>query len=157
MHYEINMQSVMVNSSFLSKNNLNFAENLKYCPDYNLFMEISSRSKIGVLKDFLVKYRVSDNSLSRSTLDIVSTEIKFTLDNILPMQPELRLQLSREFNIAYKKLHYYDAIAAIYKDDRNLARKKLKPIIYSRIIYFVIYLVLFIPLPKKIFLKALGR
>ena len=72
-----------IHAGFINdKNNLNFAENLKYCPDYNLFMEISSRSKIGVLKDFLVKYRVSDNSLSRSTLDIVSTEIKFTLDNI---------------------------------------------------------------------------
>jgi len=84
-HYEINMQSVMIKREILVSDGLGFEESMKYCPDYNLFMEIASRYSVGVIKDHVVKYRVVSDSLSRQTVDIAPSEIRFSLDRILPI------------------------------------------------------------------------
>ncbi|MDC0229381.1 glycosyltransferase family 2 protein [Deltaproteobacteria bacterium] len=156
-HYEINMQSVMLLRSVLEEEKLSFTTELKYCPDHNLFMEVVSRYCVGVLKDFIVKYRVQDDSLSKKTLDIAASEVQFTLDKISQRDPKLKQEFAREFDQAYKKLHYYDAIAAIYKNDRKQARMVLQPIISTKIQYFILYLLLFLPFSKKKILKILGR
>lgn len=156
-HYEINMQSVMLCHSVLIEEQLGFSTQLKYCPDHNLFLLIAADYPVAVIQDFLVKYRVVDDSLSRRTVDIAAEEVKFTLDKIANSKPELKQQFAAEFNRAYKKLHYYDAVAAIYKNDRKLARHRLKKVITSKLEYLVLYLLLFLPLSNQQILKLLGR
>jgi len=156
-HYEINMQSVLLNQNILQKYDLTFATNMKYCPDHNLFMQIASLYPVGVVADFIVSYRVLDDSLSKKTIDIASTEVQFTLDKILKDTPNLWHEYHKEFDQAYKKLHFYDAVAAIYKNDRKLARQKLKSVIGSKVEYLILYLLLFSPLSNKRILKILGR
>ena len=156
-HYEISMQSVMLRHSILIEEQLSFSTELKYCPDHNLFMEIASRFPIGVLQDFIIKYRLLEDSLSKKTLDIVSTEVRFTLDNIVERAPELRKEFDKEFESAYNKLHYYDAVAAIHNNNRKLARSKLWKVIETRVEYFLLYLLLLVPLSNQKILKLLGR
>ena len=156
-HYEINMQSVMLRYSVLAAENLSFSAKLKYCPDYKLFMEIASIYSIGVLKDFVVKTRIHDDSLSKKTVSIASSEIKLTLDNILAKTPEMRHNFSKEFDSAYNKLHFYDALSAIYLNDRRLARQYLKPVINSKLQYLLVYLLLLLPVSNQKILKYLGR
>ena len=50
-------------------------------------MNICVVSTIGVIRDFIVKYRIVENSLSRKTVDLVSDEMKFTLDQIAEYLP----------------------------------------------------------------------
>ena len=90
-------------------------------------------------------------------MDIVASELQFTLDKIVERDPELKQEFAKEFDWAYKKLHYYDAVAAIYKNDRKQARKELQPVISSKIEYLLLYLLLFLPLSKQKILKILGR
>jgi glycosyltransferase involved in cell wall biosynthesis len=156
-HYEINMQSVMLRRSILIEEQLSFATELKYCPDHNLFMEISSRFPVGVLQDFIIKYRLLEDSLSRKTVDIVSTELRFTFDNILERAPELRKEFAKEFESAYNKLHYYDAVAAIYNNDRKQARTEIWSVIETKVEYFFVYLLLLLPLSNQRILKFLSR
>ena len=52
------MQSVILRQSYLIDNELNFNTNMSYCPDHNLFMNIASSNEVGVLQDYLVKYRL---------------------------------------------------------------------------------------------------
>jgi len=155
--YEINMQSVVVRREILLDENLSFERKLKYSPDYDFFMEIVSRYSVGVIHDYIVKYRILDNSLSKKSLDIASSEIKFTLDRISEQMPGLRKKFVKEFDSAYKKLNYYDAVAAVYRDNRKQARKKLWPIINSRIEYLIFYILLLLPVSNYLVLKILGR
>ena len=155
--YEINMQSVLIRKSFFEDSRLGFAANLKYCPDYNLFMNICAMSSVGVIRDFLVRYRIVENSLSRKTVDLVSEEMKFTLDGISENNPELRTKYADEFLVAYQKLHYYDAVAALYHGDKKQARVHLKPIVLKRFSYFVLNLLLLLPFPPRKILRILGR
>ena len=156
-HYEINMQSVMLRSSILIEEQLSFATELKYCPDHNLFMEIASRFPVGVLQDFIIKYRLLEDSLSKKTLDIVSTEVRFTLDNIVERAPELRKEFDKEFESAYNKLHFYDAVAAIHNNNRKLARSEIWNVIETKVEYFLLYLLLLLPLSNQRILKFLNR
>jgi glycosyltransferase involved in cell wall biosynthesis len=156
-HYEINMQSVMIRSSILTNNQLSFMTNLKYCPDHNLFMEIASRYHVAVVQDFIVKYRKRGDSLSVSSVEIAPSEIQFTLENIEERCPKLKQEFAKEFDHAFKKLNYYYAVAAIYKNDKLQARKELLPVLSSKIQYLILYLLLFLPLSNQNILKILGR
>jgi glycosyltransferase involved in cell wall biosynthesis len=156
-HYEIIMPSVMIRYDILSLEGLNFETSLRYCPDHNLFMEIASRYPVGVSREFIVKYRILDDSLSKQTTDIASSEIRFTLDKIAKQSPKLKTKFSEEFNNAYDKLRYYDAIANIYNNNRMQAREYLRPIIKNKFTYLIIYFLLCVPFPNRFLLKILGR
>jgi glycosyltransferase involved in cell wall biosynthesis len=156
-HYEINMQSVMVRRDLLVEAQLNFAPHLKYCPDHNLFMRIAAYHPVGVISDYIVQYRILDDSLSKKTIDIAASEVQFTLDQISSNSTKLKQKFAEEFDQAYKKLHYYDAVAAIYRNDRKQARQELQSIISSKIEYILLYFLLFLPVSNQKILKILGR
>jgi glycosyltransferase involved in cell wall biosynthesis len=156
-HYEINMQTVMIKNDFIIKNHLSFNTEMSYCPDHNLFMTIASMTEVGVISDFIAKYRVVRDSLSKKTIELASDEYKFTIDEIAKRNPALRQKLSIDFDSAYNKAKYYEIISDIYNNEKTKARYKLRPISTLKIEYFLLYLILFIPLPNKLILKLLGR
>jgi glycosyltransferase involved in cell wall biosynthesis len=148
-HYEINMQTVMLRHSFLFEECLSFDINLKRCTDYDLFMEIASLCPVGVLDDILVKYRIVHYSLSQKTNDIASSELKFALDRIIIRKPDLALKYASEFDAAYKKLQYYDAIASLYRNDKKQARLFMRQIIRYKFEYLALYFMLFLPISSS--------
>jgi glycosyltransferase involved in cell wall biosynthesis len=156
-HYEIIMASVMIRSVILDESGFEFSEDLKYCPDYNLFMKIASSYSIGVISKSLVKYRKMSSSLSTQSIDIASSENRYTLDYIFAKNPELRNRFKKEANKAYDKLYFYDAVAFIYKKNRASSRKIINKIKFRRWQYLVLYLLLFFPFPAKLILKILRR
>ena len=155
--YEINMQTIMLKRDFVVSNQLSFNTNMSYCPDHNLFMIIASKVDVGVITDVVAKYRVVSNSLSKKTIDIAPQEYRLTLDEISKSNPTLRQQLSNDFDFAYNKAKYYEIVADIYNNKKKQARYKLRTIFTSKIEYFLLYLLLLMPIPNKLILKLLGR
>lgn len=155
--YEINMQTVMLKRDFVVSNHLSFNANMSYCPDHNLFMIIASKVDVGVITDVVAKYRIVSNSLSKKTIDIAPQEYRLTLDEISKNDPILRQKLSNDFDCAYNKARYYEIVADIYNNNKDQARYKLKTIFNSKIEYFLLYLLLFMPISNKLILKLLGR
>ena len=156
-HYEINMQTVMLKREFLDSNQLSFNTNMSYCPDHNLFMIIASMTDVGVITNVIAKYRIVGNSLSKKTINIAPQEYRLTLDEISKGNPLLRQQLFSDFNCAYNKAKYYEIVADIYNNNKEQARSKLRAIHTSKIEYFLLYLLLFMPISNKFILKLLGR
>lgn len=156
-HYEINMQSVIFDKSILSGKELSFDVSLKYSPDYNLFMQISAKHLIGVIKEPLVQYRVLSKSLSSETIDLVAPEYKYTLDILSREFPYLATKFHTKFQSAYSKIKFYESVTFIRKSRFVDARLALKPIMFSRWEYFVLYFILFLPLPNSFFLRILKR
>jgi glycosyltransferase involved in cell wall biosynthesis len=154
-HYEINMHSVMIDREFEFE--FEFDKKMKYCPDYNLFMKIASQFKVGVLSDFIGEYRKVSNSLSSTTLELVSLEIKESLDEVLSQNKRLQLAFPKEVDIAYSKLQFYDAVSFIDQNQFAKARVTLFPIILKDYRYFVIYILLFLPLSSHFLLRVLNR
>ncbi len=157
VHYEIKIQSVMLRHSILLENQLEFSDTMKFCPDYNLFMEIASRYPVAVISDFIVKYRIHKHSLSKKTIHLVPYEVRFTLDRILNKMPGLRFKFSTEFTQAYAKVKYYKSVSFMANGDRYYAIKSLKSICFVRYEYFILLTLLLLLVPLKLILKILKR
>lgn len=156
-HYEINMQTVMLRRGFVINNQLHFNDGLSYCPDYHLFMTIASKADVGVIIDIIAKYRIVSNSLSKKTINIAGSEVKFTLDELLENTPILQKNFPKGFFYAYAKARYYEIIKNIIDGNRYYAIYLLKSICFVRYEYSVIMILLIMHVPLKIILKVLNR
>lgn len=155
--YEINMQTVMLEKSLLHEMDLQFEPKLRYSPDYDLFMRVASFMPCGVVNEYLAKYRVCDNSLSKKTLHLVSDEQNFTLGNIVEKNPNLLNKLRGDFEFAFAKLHYYDAINLLSEGDFSQARKELRQILFKSPKFVALYILLVFSVPRKAILSLLRR
>lgn len=155
--YEINMQTVMFKSELLKYSWCNFDPDMTYSPDYDLFLQIASKFPIGVINDYLVRYRMVENSLSSQKLGVVSKEMRITLDKIFNANPEFIKKNQKTYMYAYSKLNYYDAIFNISKANFRDALRDIYPIRFISISFFIFYLMIFSRVPKNIILKLLRR
>ena len=73
------MQTVMVLHSYLIDNKVGFSESLKYCPDHNLFLKIAANNMVGVDQNYLVKYRVIANSLSKKLFELLDNQVQIQI------------------------------------------------------------------------------
>ncbi len=130
---------------------------MKYYPDYNLFMELASRYPIGVINDFLVKYQIVGNSLSRKSGYCI-VKNSFSLDRLLALNPRLKHTFYKNIENAYVRLHYYDAaVAVIYSNDREQARNQLLKVVFKRLPYLALYLLLWMPVSNNFILSLIRR
>jgi len=90
-------------------------------------------------------------------LQLAGSEVRYTLNRIIEMHPELKKRFFNKFKQAYGKSLYYDAIAQIYDNNYRSAREILCPVINLKFEYTCLYLILFLPLPRKVVLKLLSR
>ena len=155
--YEISMNTVMIEYNYLVEQNLSFSNNLYYCPDYDLFMEVCSRSEVCVIHDFIGKYRSHKNSLSSKTLDLAPYEVKYTLDKILNLNPSIKIKYPKQVKFAYSKVFYYKAIHCINQKDFKGAQKILKNIILIKWQYLAIYIALFFPFISRYLMNIIRK
>ncbi|MBI3632685.1 MAG: glycosyltransferase family 2 protein [Candidatus Vogelbacteria bacterium] len=155
--YDISMCSVMIARSVIENNKLGFNESMGYCPDYNLFMKIAAQHPVGVLHDFIVKYRRSPDSLSRKTFHLVAKEMGQTLDELQALYPEIVTSCNKAMMEARLKLNFYDAVNHINMGDYIAAQSALRPIIWNQWEYLAMYLTLFLPIPREWILRVLKR
>ena len=156
-HYEINMQSVMLLRSYILENRLTFPINFHYGPDYDLFMDIAVRSEIGVLRDIIVKTRVHPGALTHKKLHCIRDELKSTIDRLTLRDPSIKVQYQRELKSAYAKFEFYHTRYLISQGDNSAARATIKPVIKTRWEYFLLYLLLLLPLPRSIFMRLIFK
>lgn len=157
LRYQICFQSAMIRSSILKKENISFLCDFEYAPDYDLFMKIASKYQIGVDNNILVKHRIHKGSLSSEKLDRVYIENKKTLDSILNKNLILQDNYKREIDYAYKRILFYKSIYKISIENYIEARKILNQIKFVDIRFFIIYILVYIQIPKNILLKILKR
>lgn len=155
--YEINMQSVMMSKAVIDREGLEFETSLKYSPDFNLFMNIAAKYPVGVIGEFIAKYRLCSDSLSKEMLHLVSSEMKFTLDSISNKYSYLKERNRGAISTAYAKLNYYDAINLIDKDSLKEARKKLFHVIWRSPKYLALLLLTYSWFSKDKILRLLRR
>ena len=157
LNYDINMQSVMLLRSYLLENDLSFPRSFQYGPDYDLFMEIASTEKVGVLHEILVNTRIHPGALTHKKLYCVRDELKSTIDRLTLRNPSINVQYQKELKSAYAKFEFYHMRYLISQNDRSAARATIKPVIKSRWEYFLLYLLLLLPLPRSTFMRIVFR
>lgn len=67
--------SVLLRSNFFQKHNLRYNENISTCEDWDLWIRVVKISSVANLSDFLMKYRILENSNHRS-LEKIKTHLE---------------------------------------------------------------------------------
>ena len=62
--YNVNFQTLMINTYFLNENKFKFDPELTFSPDFNLIMQIALSNNISSISNFLAKYRVHNQSMT---------------------------------------------------------------------------------------------
>ena len=155
--YEINMQSVMIRRAVLESAKLSFPIDYQFGPDYDLFMEIASQYSICVLNDLIVKTRLHSGGLTRKTYHRVHHELGSTLSRIVERNPLIAVKYAKELKGAFAKIEFYKSVNYINEGNFKKARKVVLSIINVRWEYFVLYVILFVPIPKSILMRLLRR
>ncbi len=155
--YDIPMVSAMIRKSVVESEGLSFNEGFYFGPDYDLFMRIAARHPIGVVQQCVAKNRRVPGSLSKKTLHLVSKEVGHTLNELERLYPNKLSSCADALGEARAKLNFYDAISHISLGRFAAARFALRPVITRRWEYLVLFLLLFLPVPKNWLLRILNR
>lgn len=134
--YEINMQSVIIKNDI----KLAFDEEKQFSPDFELFMRIVSKYNVGVIREYLVKYRKLKNSLTSKKIDRWGIEMQQTLDYIFSNNQLLKNKYKKEYKIAYAKVSYNKAQYLISINKKYEATKELSKYKFVHYKYFILYI-----------------
>ncbi len=155
--FDISIVTTMIRKEMLTDSKLMFDSNIKASEEYCLFMQLASIYKIGVINEFLVKYRVSMNSLTSNSLKILGSERRYTLNKIIESNLILFNNYSKEFKIAFARADYYDARYFMQKKMRKSVIKLLWKNIFLDFRYFILFIVSFFPFSVWDFLHVIKR
>jgi len=106
--YQINMQSVVINTQVVSKQDLKFDTSLKFAPDFDTFMSIIYKYRAMAISDVLVKYRVHQNSLGKKIKFSKYGDTRKVINEFLKTEKDKTIikYLKARKNRARGELHY---------------------------------------------------
>jgi glycosyltransferase involved in cell wall biosynthesis len=140
LHSHVALPTVMVRKNIFQEIGY-FEEDLNVAEDDNLWIRIALKFRIHLLDEVLVHCRMTENSLSRTTTNVVTGVLK-NVELIEKKYPDLRKRLGR-VNIHRKKSYIYSDYGYFYfsSGDYEMSRRYyLKSITYYPNISSLIYL-----------------
>lgn len=122
------------------------------CEDYDAWLRISAITEhFSYIPDCLGYYWAGEGTISDEDMIAPNTKVVKQTLNALEKFSE------KEMIAARSKLNFYDAVNFISMGSYRAARSALRPVIGIRWEYLVIYLILFLPVPKAWLLRVLNR
>jgi len=89
--YTVNFQTLMINRQFMKENDMTFNDKLKFAPDFDLVMRIAYNFNVMSIADYLVKYRVHNNSMSKKYQKDKFNDFDNTIDLLKGLGAESKL------------------------------------------------------------------
>lgn len=103
--YEINNQSVIVKKEVLDKTLTKFNEKITIGEDYNLFMHIVAKYEIASIGEYLIKYRIRSDAITKSSKR-VSDGVLLTLNELNELYGIKRKYFLKYFLTYFKAIRF---------------------------------------------------
>ena len=103
--YEINNQSVMIQTAILDISSKIFNEAITIGEDYNLFMHIVAKYEVASIDEYLIKYRIRDDAITKRSKR-VSDGVLVTLDELDKLYGIKRKYLAQYFLTYFKAIRF---------------------------------------------------
>ena len=125
LQYDVPIVASMIDLHKFKKAKILFIEHFTMFEDYALFLEIASQFPMKALNQELLYYRIHDKSSSTMKVKNWASERRHTLDKIIKQNEDLLTKYRTEFEEAYARANYYDAIYYMSIDNTQDALKSL--------------------------------
>jgi len=143
--FQVCLPTLMLSREFTKKVGINFDSNLRVSEEFclTLFL-IAAGAKVMVLENFYsCYYSVRSNSLSVVGMKYWSIDRLYTLNLLCEKYKDFCSNYSKELNNARDKATYYDCLYNYMSKNYHESFKIIKIIKFKKLVYFVIYILLF--------------
>jgi glycosyltransferase involved in cell wall biosynthesis len=157
MNYDINMQTVMIESNLIKRFSLSFDQELEFSPDYDLFMEIAVISNIVSLDGYLSKYRIHCDSLTQKSQHLICKEGLHTLNRLKKKYENVFEKCRLPFKYARSTFKIQEAIACLQSNNVLHARRVLLDEFPVNLKVLILLFLLHIKISPRFILILIGR
>ncbi len=134
--FEIGIQSVLIRNDI----EISFDTKLQFSPDYDLLMLLACEYKAQVLREYVMKYRESANSLTNKKIQRWWIETKITLDRVFTRYPDLKVKYAYQYKKSYAKVNYLKACFYFDIDDKKMAVESLSHYRFLNLRFLFLYM-----------------
>lgn len=135
--YPVNLQTVMLRAAEFD---LWFDPALEVSEEYDVFMQLLMRMRVGYIAQPLVEYRIHPAMASIRKIERYAVENAMVLEKLLAIAPDLEIRYPAELRHYRAKLGYYSARAAMANGRPDLARAALLPHVKTGPGFMALYL-----------------
>jgi len=140
--YEINNQSVVINRDIVGE--FLFDESITIGEDYNIFMNIARKFPICSIKQYLISYRVHNQSITKQSLKRLSEGTEKTIKTLENID-SFAIEHQKALDLAKAKVSFYKSRYLMHEKRFSEARKLLKSFRFISMKYFILYILAFFP------------
>lgn len=144
--FDIPIVTTMLRKEILEKEFLNFDINVHGSEEYCLFMQLAVKNEFKVILKPLVKYRILATSLTNKSIEFRSKDRVYTLNKIQRENIDIEKKFKVEYKEAYARADYYNVQYLISIKKIKEARKVLCKYWLYRPRYFLLNILLYMPL-----------
>jgi len=143
--FEINVPTMMIRKSALTKHGFDFDPKVVASEEYNLLMRIAARENFCPVKECLSQWRIQTNSLTNQAIYRWATEREYTLDQIREENSGIEANYPEAFEEAYARAKYYHSRFLMSQGQKAEARKLLMSVSNVNYKYLALGLLLYFP------------
>ncbi|MEO5330772.1 MAG: glycosyltransferase [Magnetococcus sp. YQC-5] len=145
-NYNIGMLTSIMSRAELMKMEELFDENLTLSEEYELFMRFIYFYEAACVDDPLGECRIHPKSSSKTQSDKWAYEIQYILDKFERIIPGFQYRYPKQIEVLMAKIQYYNARYEMRLGNKRKAREILKPVAFVNHVFFVLYLLTFLPM-----------
>jgi glycosyltransferase involved in cell wall biosynthesis len=143
--WNISTPAILVKKSDLEMFKFNYDKNIFASVEYDLFMQLASKTNFCSVKEPIVKWRIRNNSLTSQQISRIAYERRYTLDKIIKKNPGIEKKYQKGFDEAYARSFFYDANYFMSIGDKKKARNSMRKIKHVDYKYRLLFFSLFFP------------
>lgn len=144
-YYPVPLQTVVVRRTALDRTGELFDPDLHVSEEYDLFIRLLYHSKACYMAAPTAVYRIHGNMASLRHIEKFPVENTIVLAKLRDMVPGFDRDYSNEVAYLEAKIGYWHAAAHMYRGERLLARRALRPYIGRGMVFAGLFLATFLP------------
>jgi len=144
-HYRINLQTVMIRASVLSRMDHFFDPNLTLSEEYDFFMRILYRSQALYIDEITATYRVHKEMTSLKNIERYPAENEYVVSKLRQLENTFDSNYASELKYLRGKVGFWSCAAFMSKRQRYSAFKAILPHIFSSYRFLGVAILCFLP------------
>jgi len=144
-HYRINLQTVMIRASVLSRMDHFFDPNLTLSEEYDFFMRILYRSQALYIDEITATYRVHNEMSSLKNIDRYPAENEYVVSKLRLLENTFDSNYASELRYLRGKIGFWSSAAFMSKRQRYRAFQSILPHIFSSYRFLGVAILCFLP------------
>lgn len=139
MQFEANLQTTMINASYLKRYDICLDESFVMFEDYNLFMKLAAKGPVCVVHEVLANCRVLPTSWTSISLERHANERFRTLEQLRLANPGIEDRFPKAFQEAEARGRYFSARYDMEQGTYAKARSTMRSIAGLAPVYAALY------------------